>query len=131
MVQKSFLTPLLRNRGVSHRLLNARNGTVLADHVSSAFDSKSRRAGLLGRDRFGDGQALVIAPSNAIHTFFMRFSIDLVFARRDGSVVGVRHAVKPWRIAVSPRAYLVIELPSGTVERTQTIAGDQLTISPA
>ena len=129
-MQKAFLTPLLRNRSGPHRLVNARNGAVLADRLGSAFDSKSRRTGLLGRSDFEDGEALVIAPSNSIHTFFMRFSIDVVFARRDGSVVSVRHAVKPWRLAASPRAYLVIELPAGTLARTQTRGGDRLTISP-
>jgi ethanolamine transporter EutH len=33
----------------------------------------------LGRDGLPDGTALVIAPSNAVHTFFMRFAIDVIF----------------------------------------------------
>jgi uncharacterized membrane protein (UPF0127 family) len=129
-VQKAFLRPLLRNPAGSHRLANPRSGRVLADRLTTAFDSKSRRTGLLGRDRFDDGEAILIAPSNAIHTFFMRFSIDIVFARRDGRVVAVRHALRPWRLAISPRAYLVIELPAGTVARTDTRRGDVLAIEP-
>jgi hypothetical protein len=123
-VQKAFLLPLLRRPGDPHRLENTRNGRTIATHLGTAFESKSRRDGLLGRDGLAPGEALIIAPSNAVHTFFMRFSIDVLFVRKDGQVVGLRHAVRPWRIAVSPRAYAVIELEAGTLAATDTRAGD-------
>ena len=92
----------------------------------TAFDSKSRRTGLLGRDSLAEGSALIIAPSQAIHTFSMRFAIDVAFVSKDGRVLKVRQAVPPRRIAVALRAFAVIELPAGALERSDTKPGDQL-----
>ena len=74
---------------------------------------------------------MVIAPSNAIHTFFMRFSIDVVFVRRNGVVVKVRRNVQPGRAVVSFRAYAVIELPAGTLAADDARVGDVLTMVAA
>jgi len=74
---------------------------------------------------------MVIAPSNAIHTFFMRFPIDVVFVRRNGVVVKVRRNVQPERAVVSFRAYAVIELPAGTLAVDDARVGDVLTMVAA
>ena len=105
-------------------LQNARNRHVVARHLLTAFDSNSRRTGLLGRETFGDAGAMIIAPTNAIHTFFMRFPIDVAFVARSGRVVKTCHGVRPWRIAATLRAYAAIELPAGTLSRCETVIGD-------
>ena len=125
----SFLTPLLRRSAAACALRNTRNGRVLADRLIPAFDSASRRTGLLGRQELPQGHAMVIAPSNAVHTCFMRFAIDVAFLSREGRVVKTKAAVKPWRIAASWRGYAVVELPAGTLERCGTLTGDTLSIA--
>jgi uncharacterized protein len=127
----SFLTPLLRAPSGNHRLENTRNGRVVADQLWGAFDSSTRKKGLLGRDSMPAGSAMLIAPSNAIHTFFMRFPIDIAFVARDGRIVSVRTALRAWRIAFAVRAYAVVELPAGTLARSDTVAGDVLSIQVA
>ena len=74
---------------------------------------------------------MIIAPTNAVHTCFMRFAIDLLFVTRDGRVVKTRRAVRPWRAAAAWSAYAVIELPAGTVAASRTVAGDRLLITRA
>ena len=123
-----FLKPL-RDGAIAHRIINQRNHQVIATEVVAAFDSKTRRTGLLKHESLRDGSALVIAPTNAIHTFFMRFDIDVVFVQRDGKIVKVRHAMPPWRMAGALRGYAVVELPSGTCARTGTGVGDILLIT--
>ena len=123
---KSFLNPLLRAGTVDHLLENATTGEVVARHLLTAFDSKERRHGLLGRESLPEGTAIIIAPSNAVHTFFMRFAIDIAFVARDGRVIKVRSSVQPWRLAAALRAFAVIELAAGTLERSRTAAGDTL-----
>lgn len=103
----------------------------MADHLEAALDSASRRKGLLGREGLPPGAGLVIAPSNAVHTFSMRFAIDVVFVRRTGVVAKVRHSMPRARIAAAFMAFAVIELPAGTAERTGVRAGDRLEIVPA
>jgi uncharacterized protein len=124
----SFLTPLLRTPSANHRLENTRTGRIVADEVWTAFDSATRRKGLLGRDSMPEGSALVIAPCSSIHTFFMRFPIDIAFVAKDGRVVSVRTALPAWRIALALRAYAVVELPAGSLARSETVPGDVLTV---
>ena len=124
-----FLSPLLRPSHHPVHLRNLRNGRILATDLETAFESASRRRGLLGRDGLPDGAALVIAPCGAVHTFFMRFPIDVVFASRDGRVVKTRSIVPPGRLTGTLRAFAVIELPAGVIERSGTCPGDLLEIT--
>jgi uncharacterized membrane protein (UPF0127 family) len=107
-------------------LRNLRNGRIVATEVIPAFTSKSRRTGLLGREQFPEGHALVIAPSNAVHTFFMRFPIDLAFVNKGGRILKTRTSVVPWRLSAALLAYAVIELPAGSLARSDTLRGDTL-----
>jgi hypothetical protein len=109
-------------------LRNVRTGRILADAVEAAFDSERRRRGLLGRTGLPDGAALVIAPSNAVHTFFMKFPIDVVFVRRDGSVVKVCRRMPAWRLAAAFSAFAVIETAAGDAERAGVEPGDRIAL---
>src|SRR5580698_10078467 len=97
---------------------------ALAASLELASDSASRRRGLLGRDGLSAGAALVIAPSFGVHTIGMRFPIDLVFAARNGRVVKLVRNVKPWRIAFAVRAFAVVELAAGSIDRTGVREGN-------
>ena len=107
-------------------LVNRRTGRALATAIETAFDSETRRRGLLGRDGLPEGAGLIIAPCNGIHMFFMRFAIDVAFVSRDGRVVSVRRGLKPWRIAMALRAFATIELPVGALDASGTQRGDDL-----
>jgi uncharacterized membrane protein (UPF0127 family) len=109
-------------------LVNQERGTIVAAHLLTAFESKARNKGLLGRDSLSEDSALIIAPSNAVHTFFMRFSIDIAFVAKDGRVLKVRAAVPPWRFAGAMRGFAVVELPAGALRRSQTVDGDALAV---
>ncbi len=110
-------------------LRNGRRDTVVATRIEPAFDSASRRRGLLGRTEFAEGAALIIAPCGGIHTFFMRMAIDVVFLSRAGVVLKTYSRLPAWRIALAFRAFAAIELPSGTIERSETKRGDQLLLA--
>jgi uncharacterized membrane protein (UPF0127 family) len=126
----SFLKPLTKASAPLHRLESPRTGAVVAARVLTAFDSASRRTGLLKSDAMPEEAALVIAPTNAIHTFFMRFAIDVAFIDRAGKVVAVRHALVPRRLAMAWRAHAVIEMAAGTLARAGVVPGDSLALIP-
>ena len=126
----SFLSPMLGTTSSGLVLRNLRNQRQLAHNLIAAFDSNTRRTGLLRHKAFPEGSAMLIAPTNAIHTFFMRFPIDVAFVTREGRIVKVSHSIRPWRIAIAPRAFAVVELPSGTLGRCDTVMGDVLAILP-
>jgi uncharacterized membrane protein (UPF0127 family) len=127
----SWVMPLVREPASRFRLVNARTGVAIADSVTGAFDSATRRRGLLGRDAMAAGEALIIAPTNAIHTFFMRFAIDVAFVGRDGRILKLRPAMRPWRMSASVRAFAVVEAPANVFAARSTGAGDTLALVPA
>jgi uncharacterized membrane protein (UPF0127 family) len=124
----SWLNPQLCEPAVRFRLVNAHTGAVIANSVIGAFDSATRRRGLLGRDRMDGGEALIIAPTNAIHTFFMRFTIDVAFVRRDGRILKLRPSMPPWRMAVAIGAFAAVEVPAGVFASCSTKVGDILAL---
>jgi uncharacterized membrane protein (UPF0127 family) len=126
-----FLVPLLRRPDIAYLLRNERTRAVLATRLETAFDARSRRRGLLGRSHLDEGAALIIAPCNAIHTFFMRFPIDVLFAAKDGRVVGLRQGLAPWRVAASLRARAVVECPAGVIRASRTELGDLVEVVAA
>jgi uncharacterized membrane protein (UPF0127 family) len=109
-------------------LWNVRTGAALVTRLETAFDSKSRNRGLLGRTSLEPGHALVLAPCNSVHTFFMKFAIDVVFVGRDGTIRRIASALRPWRVAISPRSFAVIETAAGVIGTSGTRPGDRLAI---
>ena len=105
---------------------NTTRNAVLADAAEVADTSATRRRGLLGRDSLAPGQGLWIVPCEAVHSFGMRFPIDVVFLNRKHVVCKLREGLFGWRIAGTLRAHSVLELPAGTVKATGTQVGDEL-----
>jgi uncharacterized membrane protein (UPF0127 family) len=110
-------------------LRNARHNGDVARVIETAFDSPARNKGLLGRPELAGETALILAPCNSIHTFFMKFAIDVAFVDRRGTIVRQRAAVGPWRIQVALGAFAVVELAAGTLARANTEPGDRLLLS--
>ena len=108
------------------RLVNVRTGAVLAERLETAGDSRSRRKGWLGRESAPAGEGLWIVPCEAVHCFFMRIPIDVLFLDREKRVVKVRHELKPWRIAGCLSAHSVVELAAGVAKASETVVGDEL-----
>jgi uncharacterized protein len=69
-----------------------------------------RARGLLFRQPLAADQALLLCPCCAVHTFFMRDAIDVVFLDRQGRVIKLAEALRPWRFAYAQGAFAVLEL---------------------
>src|SRR5687767_13464003 len=128
MPKPHLFQPILNYPQLPHRLVNVTRGVVLATQIEPAFDSNTRRRGLLGRSHLPCGTVLAIAPSNAVHTFKMRFPIDVVFIRRDGRVVKYVRNVVPGRITAAWGAFAVLEFAVGCEEVSLTQKGDQFAL---
>lgn len=123
-----FLEPLLaRSAGAQALWIDGRD-VPLATTVETAFDAASRKKGLLGRDGLAEGAALVIAPCSGVHTFAMRFPIDVIFVRRDGRVVKVRRAMPAGRMSASLGAFATVEMSAGAADRAGLQVGDRLVV---
>jgi uncharacterized protein len=110
---------------------NRVRGTLLASNVRLADTPRSRRVGLLKHERLETGEGLWIVPTQAIHTFGMRFPIDVVFLDARLFVKRMYQALPPWRLTTFVwGAQSVLELASGSLAGTGTMVGDQLQFSP-
>jgi len=125
----SFLSSLAGQTNAPLALINRSSGAVVATHLLPALDSATRRTGLLQHTSLPVGTAMIIAPSNAIHTWFMRFDIDVIFVARDGRVLKVRQRMRPWRMAAALRGFAVVELAAGTLARLAVSPGDVLVLA--
>lgn len=119
-----------RAQAVENRITadNLTRHTQLGDNLRLAGDGANRRKGLLGREGLADGEGLWIIPCEAVHTFWMRFPIDLIYLDRKCRVMKIRSNVRPWRLSACLRAHSVIEFDAGTARRTQTSLGDTLSL---
>lgn len=81
--------------------------------IAASYRARSR--GLL--DRTGITEALLLSPASGVHTFRMRFAIDVAYLDRELTVIGVR-TMRPGRLGLPrPRARHVLEAEAGAMER--------------
>ena len=108
-----------------------KDGSVVVGAVELARSLFDRMRGALGRRELGADRALHIAKCGSIHTFFMRFSLDVVFLDRYGGVVRVVTGVGPWRVVFGgSRACSVVELDAGALPEGTLLPGDSVVLVP-
>ena len=108
---------------------NSTNTVTVGTRIAVADTSLSRLIGLAGKSRLDDGCGLLIRPSSGVHTFGMRFAIDVIALNRKLEVVRLWHRLAPFRItSVSLKTHNVLELPAGTISKCRVEVGDQLEI---
>lgn len=111
------------------KIINQTKNKILAQEAIFAHTPWQRIKGLLGKSEFKVGQALILKPCNSIHTFFMRFPIDVLFVDQDNKVIKALTQIKPFRFSgIYFSAVLVIELPAGIIQATATAASDTLAL---
>ena len=113
-------------------ILNLTRQSVPARNARYASSFGARLSGLIGK-RFSPAMdGMVFDRCNAIHTFFMRYPIDVIFADEKYRVLKTVPAFPPWHpFLACKKAFYVIELPAGTLESTATAVGDQLDLTGA
>jgi uncharacterized membrane protein (UPF0127 family) len=107
-------------------VLLAPEGHVVCEHCEVADGFFSRGLGLLGRKQLPRGQGLLINPTWSVHTWFMRFPIDVVFLDRELRVLKLRKHMRPWRATARFRANTALELAAGECDRLRLDVGDRL-----
>jgi uncharacterized membrane protein (UPF0127 family) len=103
----------------------SKGARIVASRVEWAGTSAQRRRGLLGRNGLDPEEGMYLAPCEWIHTFWMRFPIDVAFLARDGRVLTLHHNLKPNRLSkIVLRAQGALELSAGRLRATDTEVGD-------
>lgn len=112
-------------------IFNLTRQSFLATDLRIADTHWTRLIGLLTTKagQFAPGRGLWIVPCHGVHTFAMRFAIDVVYLDEKQTVVHLEEGVRPWRITpIRTDAATVVELPIHTICNTETRVGDQLEI---
>jgi uncharacterized protein len=102
------------------------HGRVVCERCLVADTPVARLKGLLGRKELAADEGVLLRPTSAVHTSFMRFPIDAVFLDGELGVVDVVEGLRPWRAAVRRRARSVLELAAGEGKRRSLAPGDRL-----
>ncbi len=122
------------------RARNLSRSTALAERLEVADGLWAKFIGLMGRPSLEPDAGLWLTGSNGIHMMFMRFPIDAVFLGKPnpgGSevrpVVSIHRGLRAWTgvVPLVRGADGVLELPVGTIERSETAVGDLIALEPA
>jgi uncharacterized membrane protein (UPF0127 family) len=107
-------------------ILRDTRGWEICERCRVADRPHTRLRGLLGRDDLPAGEGLLLRPAPSIHTWFMRFPIDVVFLDAQLRVLDVIPEMRPWRMAGRRKARAVLELAGGEAGRRGVRPGDVL-----
>jgi uncharacterized membrane protein (UPF0127 family) len=107
-------------------LINATRKSVVCNSCHFADSVLKRMIGLLDRKVLAQGEGLLLDRCYGIHTFGMRFPIDVLFLDKQLRVMRTVSALPPCRAAIVRQAIYVLELPIGAIARSQTAQGDQI-----
>jgi uncharacterized membrane protein (UPF0127 family) len=99
--------------------------------VSITQTARERMRGLLGRDGLASGEALLLEHCGSVHTFGMRFAIDVVFIDRRWRVVAIHHDVPARRMLLNLRAAHTLEMPASGAREQGLSVGDPLVFEAA
>jgi uncharacterized membrane protein (UPF0127 family) len=103
-------------------------GSVIAERAREASTFRERLVGLLGRRGLPPGEALLLR-ANGVHTFGMRFSIDVVILDKGGRVLRVYSGVRPNRVVWPVRGgFVTLELADGAGSKGGVRPGDRIAV---
>lgn len=99
----------------------------LGQQIQVADTFWTRLRGLLGRPEPRPGEGLLIVPSRSVHMWGMKYPLDILVLDEDRKVRAAYQPLEPGqRTEWHRQGRMILELPSGQIERTQTRVGDQL-----
>lgn len=118
-------------RSLKFSVRNVTRGTQLGEAIQRAATPSARRTGLLKHAALAPGEGIWIVPCEAVHTFFMKFPIDVIYLNRNKTVRKLVPNMAPWRMSCCIPAHSVLELAANEISRTLTTVGDKLEFETA
>jgi hypothetical protein len=110
-----------------YKVIVTDTGQVLADRVTIADSPVARIRGLLGKTGLENGEGLLITSCSSIHTFFMKFPIDAVFLKKNGTIIKISSNLGPCRLSgCFFGCSMVLELKAGSIRNPGELIGNQL-----
>lgn len=112
------------------KVYNSTQNKEIADGIKVADNFFTRSIGLLSKKSVLEGEGLIIKPCCSIHTFFMRFAIDVIFVNKKNEIIALYENVRPWKILpIHPTSHYVIELLANSISNKNINKGDVINTS--
>jgi len=119
---------LMTNPGL--QLINLRTSEVVVRSLTVADSFWTRFSGLQLRQSLEPGAGMILVPCRGVHTFFMRFPLDLVMLSVHGTVVGIAKNITPWKtLAADSQTHAVLEVMGGSLG--PVLLGDRIALRQA
>lgn len=113
------------------KIYNSTQNNIISEDAKVADSFFSRSIGLLSRKTLSESESLIIKPCCSIHTFFMRFDIDVLFIGAKGKIIGLYENVNPWNVLpIHLTSKYVVELPAGCISNKNIQKGDEISLLP-
>lgn len=97
-------------------------GQILVNNVIMATTTISRMKGLMFASQMPDCEGFLIDPCNSIHTFFMKFNLDIAFISKNNEIVHIERNMKPWRATrIHFKSKKVLEMKAGTMSEKMKV----------
>ncbi len=104
---------------------------TLSENILVAETLWDRLIGLMFKKEIRGADGLMLDPCRSIHTFFMRYSLDVVFISSKNEIIKIIRDMKPWRLSwIYFRASKTLELPAGKLPKDLSV-GDRLEVTHA
>lgn len=112
------------------KVYNSSKNSIILNNVKMAENFFTRSVGLLTKKSLSEGEGLIIKPCCSIHTFFMKFNIDVLLINKKNEVIALYENVAPWRVLpIHPTSKYVIELPAKSISDKNIEKGDLISLN--
>jgi len=111
---------------IRQHLIDAHSQQILLSQLSVTNSTLERMRGLLGSAPLDNNSGLLINPCNSIHTWFMKYPIDIIFIDKQGVIKKIVQAIKPWRFAWCFGAVSTLELGAYNAQRLKLQKGQKI-----
>ncbi|MFA7677012.1 MAG: DUF192 domain-containing protein [Candidatus Omnitrophota bacterium] len=105
------------------------SGEVISCQASLADSFYRRFMGFMFKDSIDSNEALIFYHAPSIHTFFMKFPIDVIFLDRNMKVIKIAPSLRPWRAVTCLGSYAALEFAANTAFRFHVKEGNILDIT--
>lgn len=100
---------------------------IISNKVKVADSLKDRLIGLMFLDDMIGFDSLLLKPCQSIHTFFMKYPIDVIFLDKNFNIIKVIKNMKPWRVSgFYFKASQVLELRAGSIQELESLEGEEI-----
>lgn len=103
------------------------NGEVIAQNVVVAKDFIKRVKGLLGKKQMQSDEGILLIPCHQVHTFGMKFAIDVLFLSKEGEIIHIEEEMMPGNVSPYIReCHQILELKCKTARKKEIAAGQRV-----